>query len=922
MPKQKKPKSPIDDVFDNSCNRGNKYSYRRRNGNESSSAAAAAAVPTGNYIVTKTKYQRVGTNLPPPKQQRHPNHHQYHRSQHQHNQQQQQQNRHHAVGRPKESTSPRKQLCTVARRRVQNSNNNNNNYGRYDEYNGHNKRRQQQQQKLYQSKYSYPISSKSSSSSSSSAVNSKFYEMKLPDLKRIREKEKENNAFPFAVVTPFPCWMKGGNTSNSTVNDSSMKKLLLPTQNSGGGGGGGGGGKSIQDIIRHIRGGTFGNDAACVSNSSNDYDVEMNLLTQYIQLSSHEVQLRNHFVSQLEEQIIQQIPSIGLHSNNKTQYCHVFGSFASIQICTFQSDLDIALFNVGIEGNYRMTTTTTTTATTDGTTARTIIASTDTTATITSSSTEITTAVSDDQFNDNNHNAIASNEVIIIDDDEVDETTASAKMPLTDDSKTSANTTKQQRRAMLVAKWKLALEECTATTSEAATTTTVGNTVTNSSSTFEDIRFGMDSENAIHIYNDSDFGTDSDENDSADPMNRFHQPSNDTAHNIEEDAADDDDYNEKEADTTFNFNDKRGRKRAYSDSTILSMDSQNGASSPVEERSDGMTVSFFASKPPPTSATTIGPQGHVRIKVVSLLATLCNKLRKRSISRSMQIQNVTFIKTARVPIIKIQLLSGFNVDIAVGGYGTDTSLYAAQQMELYPNLFVPVVVLLKVLLAQHNLDEPYTGGLGSYKLYILIADHIYRHQQWCQDRQNGCDVSVDRMGAFEILLTFLYRYGYGGADMQDRQVWHYPTTALHQHRPLVSSIDGTTSADLSNVYKLQDCVTLFRLCFQRLYQQILFLQTQQSSTRSLSTLSHIICPFKLQSSRERILHLTRGYTSKSITVPSALSSISNTKNEETLRNKNDHHTTRSFSERPAMNNLPQQDRTRDEIIAGYEQVFS
>ena len=63
----------------------------------------------------------------------------------------------------------------------------------------------------------------------------------------------------------------------------------------------------------------------------------------------------------------------------------------------------------------------------------------------------------------------------------------------------------------------------------------------------------------------------------------------------------------------------------------------------------------------------------------------------------------------------------FNVDIAVGGYGTDTSLYAAQQIQLYPNIFVPVVVLLKVLLAQHNLDEPYTGGLGSYKLYILIV---------------------------------------------------------------------------------------------------------------------------------------------------------------------------------------------------------
>jgi hypothetical protein len=38
--------------------------------------------------------------------------------------------------------------------------------------------------------------------------------------------------------------------------------------------------------------------------------------------------------------------------------------------------------------------------------------------------------------------------------------------------------------------------------------------------------------------------------------------------------------------------------------------------------------------------------------------------------------------------------------------------------------FAPVVLALKVLLNQQGLDLPFTGGLGSYKLYVLVAYHV------------------------------------------------------------------------------------------------------------------------------------------------------------------------------------------------------
>lgn len=31
---------------------------------------------------------------------------------------------------------------------------------------------------------------------------------------------------------------------------------------------------------------------------------------------------------------------------------------------------------------------------------------------------------------------------------------------------------------------------------------------------------------------------------------------------------------------------------------------------------------------------------------------------------------------------------------------------------------------MKVLMAQQGFDKPFTGGLGSYKLYVLVAYHV------------------------------------------------------------------------------------------------------------------------------------------------------------------------------------------------------
>ena len=40
--------------------------------------------------------------------------------------------------------------------------------------------------------------------------------------------------------------------------------------------------------------------------------------------------------------------------------------------------------------------------------------------------------------------------------------------------------------------------------------------------------------------------------------------------------------------------------------------------------------------------------------------------------------------------------------------------------------FATVVLFLKILLNQQGLDKPFTGGLGSYKLYVMVCHHVSR----------------------------------------------------------------------------------------------------------------------------------------------------------------------------------------------------
>lgn len=106
---------------------------------------------------------------------------------------------------------------------------------------------------------------------------------------------------------------------------------------------------------------------------------------------------------------------------------------------------------------------------------------------------------------------------------------------------------------------------------------------------------------------------------------------------------------------------------------------------------------------------------------------------------------------ARVPIINLQHKNGIECDISVGVSAQDTS-HIVEELKMFcgPALLA-LSSFLKVFLYQFDLDKPFTGGLGSYKLYVIIAAHIEKNQTFISDKL--------RPDLGSLLLTFLKYYG-------------------------------------------------------------------------------------------------------------------------------------------------------------------
>lgn len=84
---------------------------------------------------------------------------------------------------------------------------------------------------------------------------------------------------------------------------------------------------------------------------------------------------------------------------------------------------------------------------------------------------------------------------------------------------------------------------------------------------------------------------------------------------------------------------------------------------------------------------------------------------------------------ARVPIIALKHRCGLSVDISLGVAAEDHTTTVRQMIQSSSfREFFPICSFLKIFLAQLDLDKPYIGGVGSFKLYAMIAAVIQKRR--------------------------------------------------------------------------------------------------------------------------------------------------------------------------------------------------
>ena len=116
---------------------------------------------------------------------------------------------------------------------------------------------------------------------------------------------------------------------------------------------------------------------------------------------------------------------------------------------------------------------------------------------------------------------------------------------------------------------------------------------------------------------------------------------------------------------------------------------------------------------------------------------------------------------ARVPIINIQHRCGLELDVSVGVTAQDTSDLVSYLSSIHPETFRRLSGFLKVFLAQLHLDKPFTGGLGSYKLYIMIGailESVARLSVKASSSSSPLHVEPLEYHSEFVLLRFLGRY--------------------------------------------------------------------------------------------------------------------------------------------------------------------
>lgn len=172
---------------------------------------------------------------------------------------------------------------------------------------------------------------------------------------------------------------------------------------------------------------------------------------------------------------------------------------------------------------------------------------------------------------------------------------------------------------------------------------------------------------------------------------------------------------------------------------------------------------------------------------------------------------------ARVPIINFtDRSSGLELDISLERCET-TELVELLRSDY--TALEPLAVILKVLLEQADLNAPYTGGIGSFKLYVLIGHYLSGRNRDEQLWASGAPLAA---GALAVLMIGVLRHAASHFD------WRHTFTFA-----------GGVQVDFSSVYRsdliIDYCAELAEQLQKELGQETTRLRQADARTQSQKT---------------------------------------------------------------------------------------
>ncbi|CCI39900.1 unnamed protein product [Albugo candida] len=162
---------------------------------------------------------------------------------------------------------------------------------------------------------------------------------------------------------------------------------------------------------------------------------------------------------------------------------------------------------------------------------------------------------------------------------------------------------------------------------------------------------------------------------------------------------------------------------------------------------------------------------------------------------------------AKVPILMLQhKKSNRSIDLGVdtenGSDELDSTSLICEFQRLYGLPFKNLVLFLKEYMHQNGLDKPYTGGIGSFRLYVMVAFILCENAASIGYKRKRCAASTD----FELMMRFFAVYG----NADEIHLTHETCLQMHNFK------SETRCVDFHSVFRLQDCVKSFSKTYRQL----------------------------------------------------------------------------------------------------------